>query len=322
MALEVPCQSVGDRQDCRAEDDSVPVPARAGAPGRGDPMTSFRFVFMADCQLGCYATFSGLSETDVAALGSRGIQVTVAPKTHGYEWDARRYEVAVAAARRLRPDFVVMGGDMVDDANDPGQLGELLRITDGLGRVPMRWVPGNHDAAPDAVVPTAASLRHYRDRFGPDYYVFEHKGTTCVVTDTVVWQHPELVPDEWQAQLNFLERSLQEAYRRGSAHILVFGHHPLFTVSPDETDSYWNIPRDRRRRILGLLHAYGARAFFCGHWHRNGGGWDGGLEVVVNGPVGYPLGKDPSGFRVVDVDDERVVHRYVPLDVGCREDGR
>src|SRR5438876_12280888 len=71
-----------------------------------------------------------------------------------------------------------------------------------------------------------------------------------------------------------------------------------------------------RRPILDLLTGYGVRAFFCGHWHRNGGGWDRGVEVVVTGPVGYPLGDDPSGFRVVDVDGDRVEHHYVPLFAG------
>ena len=28
----------------------------------------FRFVFMADCQLGCYATFSGMTDDDLGAI--------------------------------------------------------------------------------------------------------------------------------------------------------------------------------------------------------------------------------------------------------------
>jgi serine/threonine-protein phosphatase CPPED1 len=279
-------------------------------------MASFRFVFMADCQLGCYATFSGMDEADVARFAARNMRVRPAPRTDGFEWDACRYERAVEAATRLRPEFVVMGGDMVDDPGSPAQFAELLRITGRLDGIPMRWVPGNHDAAPDAERPTAASLRDYRERFGPDHYAFDHLGVACIVVNTVVWQHPELVPEEWVAQLAFLEQSLRLARQRDSRHILVFGHHPLFTTEPDEPDSYWNIPLERRRPILDLLAAYGVRAFFCGHWHRNGGGWDRDLEVVVTGPVGYPLGEDPSGFRIVDVDDDRVGHRYVPLAVG------
>ena len=64
---------------------------------------------------------------------------------------------------------------------------------------------------------------------------------------------------------------LRAARLRRSRRVLLFGHHPLFTQAPDEPDSYWNIPVERRRPILDLLKAHGVRAFFCGHWHRNGG---------------------------------------------------
>jgi hypothetical protein len=30
--------------------------------------------------------------------------------------------------------------------------------------------------------------------------------------------------------------------------------------------------------------------------------------------VGLPLGDDPSGFRVVEVHEDRIEHRFVPLD--------
>jgi serine/threonine-protein phosphatase CPPED1 len=277
-------------------------------------MATFRFVFMADCQLGCYATFSGMTEADVADFARRGMRVRVAPKTEGFDWDACRYERAIDAVRQLRPEFVVMGGDMVDDPASDEQFAELSRITKRLDGVPMHWAPGNHDAAPDTVRPTPGSLRHYRDRFGPDHYAFDHDGVSCIIANTVVWQHPELVPQEWERQLEFLADALAAARDRGSSHILVFGHHPLFTDRPDEPDSYWNIPLQRRRPILDLLAEHGVRAYFCGHWHRNGGGWDRSLEVVVTGPVGYPLGEDPSGLRIVDVDGAQLTHRYLPLD--------
>ena len=276
-------------------------------------MAWFRFIFMADCQLGCYATFSGMSEREAAEFAARDMRVTAVPKTDGFEWDARRYERALDAARALRPDFVVMGGDMTDDPESDEQLAELRRLTGRLDGIPMRWVAGNHDAASDVVRPTTSSLSRYRSRFGPDHYAFDHGGVTFIVVNTVVWQRPELVTDEWERQAAFLERTLTAARLRRSRHVLLFGHHPLFTKAPDEPDSYWNIPLERRRPILNLLKAHGVRAFLCGHWHRNGGGRDGDLEVVVTGPVGYPLGDDPSGFRVVDVEDDRVQHRYIPI---------
>ena len=99
-----------------------------------------------------------------------------------------------------------------------------------------------------------------------------HHGTTLVVVDTVVWDHPEKVPDD-----------------------------------------YGNIPRPRRQVLLDLFVEHGVSTYLCGHWHRNGRARHGDLEIVVVGPVGYPLGDDPSGFLVVDVDDAGVHHRYTPL---------
>jgi 3',5'-cyclic AMP phosphodiesterase CpdA len=279
----------------------------------------FRFVFMADCQLGCYASFSGMGPAEIERFAARDMRVVAAPKTEGFDWDARRYERAIAAAVELRPEFVVMGGDMVDDPTSAGQRAAVFRITAGLGDIPMNWVPGNHDVAEDTVVPTPESLRRYRASFGPDHYAFDHRGTTFVVTDTVVWQHPERVGAEWEDQLAALEAALRSARTAGTRQIVIFGHHPLFTAEPEEPDSYWNIPGERRRWILGLLRAHHVRAFLCGHWHRNGGGWDGDLEVVVTGPVGYPLGADPSGFRIVEMDGGSLRHRYVALPVDADE---
>lgn len=274
----------------------------------------FRFVFMADCQLGCYASFSGMSAEDVRRCAGNDMRVWPVPAVEGWEWDAQQLEAAVTAVTRIRPAFVVVGGDMVDDLAVEGQYTDLRRIVAGLGDIPVHWVPGNHDAAFDFTVPTAASLAAYRERFGPDHYAFDHAGAAFIVVNTVVWDHPEEVPDELDRQLSWLETALEDARRRRARHVLVFGHHPLFVHHPDEPDSYWNIPLARRGRLLRLLKAFGARAFFCGHWHRNGGGWDDDLEVAVTGPVGYPLGADPSGFRVVDVGENAVEHRYVALD--------
>ena len=277
-------------------------------------MTPFRFLFMADCQLGCYASFSGMAVPDAERYAARDMLVAPVPHVEGWEWDARQFEQAVHAANRLRPDLVIVGGDMVDDPASEGQYAELLRITARLDGIPIHWVPGNHDAAFDCVAPTASSLAAYRSRFGADHYAFEHAGVTFVVVNTVVWDHPEHVAEELDSQLAFLETTLRAARQQRSRHILVFGHHPLFTQRVNEPDSYWNIPVARRRELLRMLQAFGIRAFFCGHWHRNGGGWDDGLEVVVTGPVGYPLGTDPSGFRIIDVADDQIDHRYVRLE--------
>jgi hypothetical protein len=55
------------------------------------------------------------------------------------------------------------------------------------------------------------------------------------------------------------------------------------------------------------------RIAFAGHWHRNALGFDGRFEMVTSGPVGYPLGQDPPGYRTVEIGDD-VTHEYHPLE--------
>lgn len=275
-------------------------------------MTPFRFIFMADCQLGAYATFSGMDEDAIAGFDARGMNVQIVPKVEGFEWDAERYRSAIEMANAIRPEFVVMGGDMIDDNTSEAQLEELLRITGALDSdIPMLWVPGNHDIADDTVVPTPGSVSAYREVFGADYYGFDHGDVRFLVLNTVVIDHPEHLADDLAEQMEFLEYETSRS--DGRAHTIIFGHHPLFLERPDEADSYWNLPTEQRAPMLDNFRRGGVKIAFAGHWHRNSLAFDGDFEMVTTGPVGYPLGSDPSGIRIVDVGPDRVLHEYVPL---------
>lgn len=276
--------------------------------------SDFRFVFLADTQLGCYATFSGFNDEQVARYEAMGMKVEPVPSVTGFEWDANRYREAVEVINAVRPELVMIGGDLVDDPNSEDQIDEFLAISSTIDdEVTVRWVPGNHDIADDYAAPTADSIRAYREVFGPDHYSFRMRDTLFIALNTPVIDHPEHVPDEWESQLAFLSEELAAAARSDLDHIIVIGHHPLFVAKPDEPDTYWNIPLERRSVVLALLHGAGVRIGFAGHWHRNALGTDGPFTQVTSGPVGYPLGEDPSGYRIVDVTDDEVHHEYRPL---------
>ncbi len=54
---------------------------------------------------------------------------------------------------------------------------------------------------------------------------------------------------------------------------------------------------------------------FCGHYHRNAGGHDGSLEVVVTSAIGAQFGPDQPGLRLVTVGAEQIDHEYINLPV-------
>jgi len=96
--------------------------------------------------------------------------------------------------------------------------------------------------------------------------------------------------------------------------LLVFQHHSWFLTDPNEKDEYFNIPTEARQTHLNMFKEYGVSHIFAGHYHRNAFGKSGAIEMVTTGPVGKPLGKDPSGFRIVKVAGKNVSHQYYELD--------
>ncbi len=59
----------------------------------------------------------------------------------------------------MKPAFVVVCGDMVNDPDSETERAEVLRIAGGLdSEIPIHWVPGNHDVGADTVSATPESL--------------------------------------------------------------------------------------------------------------------------------------------------------------------
>ena len=278
-------------------------------------MSSFHFAQMADPQFGMFASVSEYTDEDVAKRRARGLNVRKAARpVSGFADETRLYTAAIAAVNRVAPAFAVVCGDMVHDAENQAQVDELFRISAMIDdAVPLHFVAGNHDVGE---APTADSLALYRERFGADNYSFEHGGCHFAVINSSLAYDPSNAPNEWRRAKDFLADDLSAAKRRGAQHIILFTHHPLFEKSASEVGDGWCVPEERRDELLAILRDYGAAAVFAGHMHRNEVAEDGGLLMVTTGAVGYPLGKDPSGFRMVEVREDGISHRYTALESG------
>jgi len=227
---------------------------------------------------------------------------------HGFAHETANFEFAIATANRLKPAFVVVTGDLVNQAGNAAEIAEYRRIAARLDpAIPLYCLPGNHDVGNE---PTAASLAAYRGRFGPDYYTFRSGGITGFVLDSNLEKGADAVPGEAAKMEAWLENELAKAQREGTRQPIVFQHIPFFLETPDEPDQYFNIPRETRLRYLRLLHRYGVKYVFAGHYHRNAEGRDGDLDMVTTGPVGMPLEGAKSGIRVVVVKGDSVTHKF------------
>jgi len=247
----------------------------------------FFFVQLADMQFGMFA-----SDRDFA-------QETV------------NYEFVVANINRIRPRFVVICGDLINKVGDAAQTAEYLRITAKIDpSIPVFAVPGNHDVGNE---PTPETLAYYRQHFGPDHYSFVQGSLYGIVLNSGVISAPGNVQEAAAEQEAWLKAELAKARSTGARHIVVFQHHSWFLEKAEEPNQYFNIPMEQRRHYLDLLKSAGVRYVFAGHYHRNAYGRDGDLEMITSGPVGQPLGTDPSGIRIVTVRDTGLEHRYYTL---------
>jgi 3',5'-cyclic AMP phosphodiesterase CpdA len=226
----------------------------------------------------------------------------------GFEHETANFEFAVATADRLKPAFVVVTGDLVNAAGDAAQIAEFKRVAARLdSNIQVFLMPGNHDVGNE---PTKESLAKYREQFGPDYYTFRVGDITGIVLDSNLEKDPHNVPGEAAKMEAWFRNELAKAQRDSAKHLIVFQHIPFFLKDANEEDRYENIPRETRQRYLKMLHEYGVKQVFAGHYHNTSEARDGDLEMITTGPVGKPTPPARSGLRIVTVTPTGVTDRY------------
>lgn len=232
----------------------------------------------------------------------------------GYEHDIETFDLAVAQINALKPDFVLVCGDLVHNGADPKAYADFRSINDKF-EVPSRLAPGNHDVG---ARPNKKTLQRYRDAIGPDYYTFDHKGYTFVVVNTQLWKVE--VPEESGKHHAWFENTLRDAQAAGKP-VVVAGHFPPFLRSIDEKENGLNLPVDARRAIMDLCTQYGVVAFLAGHIHRNNVAEYEGIPIVASGTTSFNVGRDPMGFRVWRMGPPNpgpMSHEYVAVEGAVR----
>lgn len=228
-----------------------------------------------------------------------------------FSQETANFEFAVANVNRLKPDFIVITGDLVNKPGDAPQIAEYDRIRAKIDpAIPVYEMPGNHDVEN---APTPESLAAYRKRYTRDRYVFTHKNLLGIVLNSSLIHTPDKAPDAYAEQTKWLEAELARARATGARHIVIFQHHPWFLASADEPDAYFNIPLARRTPLLALFRRAGVRTLISGHYHNNAVATDAGFDAIVTGAVGMPLMGSQSGFRAFRVTDADITHHYFEL---------
>jgi hypothetical protein len=151
--------------------------------------------------------------------------IVVADRTGGHEEGA--WEKAIADINRLRPDFIVCVGDLIegykdDDSLIRSQWDEFDTLTSRLD-APFFYCTGNHDVTGD--IPRAIYTQRHGVA-GKTYYSFDYRSCHFIVldSDAIVSGNKAVAPAEWA----WLEKDLVAS--RTAAHTFIMFHHPLYTL--------------------------------------------------------------------------------------------
>lgn len=230
----------------------------------------------------------------------------------GYEHDVEMFKLAVKKINSLKPDFVVICGDLVNKADDKS-FADFNSIKAGF-KIPCHCAAGNHDVEN---TPTAESLIKYREKIGDDYYSFQHKGHTVVVANTQLWKAP--LAGESEKHDAWFKKTL-EAAKTAESPVLVVVHYPFFTKMPDEKENYYNLPPEKRGELLELCKNNGVVAILAGHTHKFSENVFEGIKLVTGETTSRNFDGSPMGFRWWDVTGEgSLKHRFIAVEEEKKE---
>lgn len=229
-------------------------------------------------------------------------------------------------------DFVIHGGDHIEDALETGReratlLMNLYRRTEQAHlRKKVYHVLGNHDCLgvfpSSGIAPTAPDYgkQFYVDRFGPRYYAFDHKGLHFVVLDSIGITADRNYEGRVDAeQLAWLRADL--AAQPKDARIIAITHIPLVTAMQCyEPESWLDTPHNwtfvvNGREVLRILRDHAVLAVLQAHSHVYERIELGGVSFITTGAVagadwrGSFLGT-PEGYTEITVTGRRVESRY------------
>jgi 3',5'-cyclic AMP phosphodiesterase CpdA len=236
---------------------------------------NFKFAFIADCQIGMNSP-SGLREP-----GS----------------DKERLDRAIAHINENEVDFLVFGGDQInnrDDEHTDSQLGVLEESLAAL-TVPYYGVIGNHEQGD----PTQEW--RYIERGLPVRFALSH-GNTFLVGVNSSWLRGDFGDKYVQEEWDYLERRLSEV-STDCKHRFVVMHWPLFNVHPREEDNSWNMPN--RSELIELFKRHNVSCILSGHWQQDIDARWHGINLITSvgtsRPLQYP---EELSFKVVTVFEE------------------
>ena len=287
-----------------------------------------KFFVATDTQLGMTDNF--LSRGDVKEYAEKWISASGFSQEQflnhkdnvGLRKELRNLRKVVSIANEQKPDFLVITGDILDDIHDDYSKEKFKNEIENLDdSIKLYLVPGNHDVGEDPLVPSRTGIARYKELFGKDYYSFEIKGILFVVINSSLFMAPKVLQSEFLQQNRYIQELIKAEDPKKP--IIIFSHHPPYLdkqfpaefgkKTKQESDGYWEFPIETRESLFKIINGKNVMAFFTGHLHENKITRFKNIDIIVTSAIGLPLGNDPSGYRVVEILNQKFEHKFYSI---------
>ena len=221
---------------------------------------------------------------------------------------------AVTAINQLKPPFVVITGDFVNNSKSKEQIAAYKSMIAQIdSSVKVYMIPGNHDIGKVS----RASIDNYKKNYGETHFSFRYGDCAFIGIDSNIIKEEDKEREE--VQFKWLEQELQKT--KDARFKFVFTHCSVFLKRMDEPVNYSNFSLPMREKYVHLFQKYGVNAIFAGHLHNNAYGKVGNMEMITIGPVGKVLGTGYQGMNLVKVYPDRFISEFIALNQFPKEVG-
>jgi len=196
-----------------------------------------------------------------------------------------------AALVSAGPDLVLNTGDIsLDGASNEADLAAARTLHDKI-RLPMRFLPGNHDIGDNLDAPGHGEapiddLRRsrYLRHFGDDWWSFDVPGWRVLGVDA------QLLGSGLDASTMQVHAIADAAASLGARKLALFLHKPLFDRSADEAEITGRFVNPApRQQLLAALGAVQPSLIVCGHVHQYRETWSGATRHIWGPSTGFVL---------------------------------
>lgn len=240
-------------------------------------------------------------------------------------------DMAMKKARTFKADFAINGGDHVFDSlgvpkQRALQLFDLYAKTEQDLGLKVYHTIGNHDVLgiyPASGISPSDPLygkKLFEDRFGKQYYSFDHKGHHFVVLDSIGITEDHAYEGRIDAeQLAWLKSDL--AALPAETPIIVSVHIPLVSAfasyipAPLKPEAHHSLTVANANEVVDLFEGHNVIGVLQGHTHINENVEYKGVPYITSGAIcgnwwkGSRMGT-PEGFTIVNVSNGRMRTHY------------